>query len=107
MGWLAPLSGRRADRLCRSAPNRADSVSAPVPARSARVPHLVTLRRAPRTAGVAWPRPEDWETVDAQGRGRADGVDPADQWVLDPRTGEYEPRRPSAAPRGGVPAPRA
>jgi hypothetical protein len=30
--------------------------------------------------------------VDAQGRGRADGIDPADQWVFDPKTGSYELR---------------
>ncbi|MEV7071099.1 LCP family protein [Streptomyces sp. NPDC093990] len=50
--------------------------------------------------------------MDAQGRGRADDVDPADQWVLNPNTGEYELRlAPSAAqspvpgPRGSAPAP--
>ncbi|MFI0739770.1 LCP family protein [Streptomyces sp. NPDC021100] len=30
--------------------------------------------------------------MDAQGRGRADGIDPADQWVFDPKTGSYELR---------------
>ena len=30
--------------------------------------------------------------MDAQGRGRADDIDPADQWVLNPSTGEYELR---------------
>ncbi|MFI6688774.1 LCP family protein [Streptomyces sp. NPDC050485] len=30
--------------------------------------------------------------MDAQSRGRADGVDPADQWVLNPETGNYELR---------------
>ncbi|MEV6121979.1 LCP family protein [Streptomyces sp. NPDC052077] len=35
--------------------------------------------------------------MDAQGRGRADDVDPADQWVLNPRTGEYELRLPGSA----------
>lgn len=64
--------------------------------------------------------------MDAQSRGRADEIDPADQWVLNPRTGNYElrlgdstahqrrptvaaPRRaPSAptAPSPGVPKPR-
>ncbi|MBT2482601.1 LCP family protein [Streptomyces sp. ISL-94] len=67
--------------------------------------------------------------MDAQSRGRADEIDPADQWVLNPRTGNYElrlgnpaaqtrrtsvapPRRssPSApaptAPSPGVPGPR-
>jgi LCP family protein required for cell wall assembly len=44
--------------------------------------------------------------VDAQGRGRADDVDPADQWVLNPRTGEYELRLSSSAPRPAVPGPR-
>jgi LCP family protein required for cell wall assembly len=28
--------------------------------------------------------------VDAQSRGRADDIDPADQWVLNPQTGNYE-----------------
>ncbi|MEU0833280.1 LCP family protein [Streptomyces sp. NPDC005969] len=30
--------------------------------------------------------------MDAQSRGRADEIDPADQWVLNPQTGEYELR---------------
>ncbi|MFD5536877.1 LCP family protein [Streptomyces sp. NPDC127079] len=49
--------------------------------------------------------------MDAQGRGRADNIDPADQWVLNPDTGEYElrltPSAPqSAAPQAAVPGPR-
>lgn len=47
--------------------------------------------------------------MDAQSRGRADEIDPADQWVLNPRTGNYELRLgDSAAPQqgGGVAAPR-
>ncbi|MGW0846378.1 LCP family protein [Streptomyces sp. NPDC002787] len=45
--------------------------------------------------------------MDAQGRGRADDIDPADQWVLNPSTGEYELRlTPSAPQSGGVPRPR-
>ncbi|MFC1260502.1 LCP family protein [Streptomyces sp. CC302I] len=44
--------------------------------------------------------------MDAQGRGRADDVDPADQWVLNPRTGEYELRLPPSAPQSPVPGPR-
>ncbi|GAA2309821.1 LCP family protein [Streptomyces hawaiiensis] len=44
--------------------------------------------------------------MDAQGRGRADDVDPADQWVLNPNTGEYELRLGPSAPQSGVPAPR-
>ncbi|MFF5160612.1 LCP family protein [Streptomyces sp. NPDC000348] len=54
--------------------------------------------------------------MDAQSRGRADGTDPADQWVLNPETGEYELRpedsaerprapRPRSAPRAGSAAP--
>ncbi|MCB5166321.1 LCP family protein [Streptomyces bambusae] len=35
--------------------------------------------------------------MDAQGRGRADEIDPADQWVLNPRTGNYELRLDSSA----------
>ncbi|MFC4608813.1 LCP family protein [Streptomyces maoxianensis] len=52
--------------------------------------------------------------MDAQSRGRADEIDPADQWVLNPQTGNYELRldqsaqrsssSTSAAPR--TPAPR-
>ncbi|WP_320781664.1 LCP family protein [Streptomyces sp. CRN 30] len=42
--------------------------------------------------------------MDAQGRGRADDIDPVDQWVLNPQTGEYELRQtPPASP---VPGPR-
>ncbi|WP_345596919.1 LCP family protein [Streptomyces marokkonensis] len=44
--------------------------------------------------------------MDAQGRGRADNVDPADQWVLNPRTGEYELRLSPSAPQSPVPGPR-
>jgi LCP family protein required for cell wall assembly len=44
--------------------------------------------------------------VDAQGRGRADNIDPADQWVLNPNTGEYELRLTPSAPQSGVPRPR-
>jgi LCP family protein required for cell wall assembly len=44
--------------------------------------------------------------VDAQGRGRADDVDPADQWVLNPNTGEYELRLAPSAPQSPVPGPR-
>ncbi|MET8571987.1 LCP family protein [Streptomyces sp. NPDC004783] len=44
--------------------------------------------------------------MDAQGRGRADDIDPADQWVLNPRTGEYELRMPSSAPGPSVPGSR-
>ncbi|MFJ4838182.1 LCP family protein [Streptomyces sp. NPDC088746] len=42
--------------------------------------------------------------MDAQGRGRDEGIDPADQWVLNPDTGDYElrltpsPGRPPASP---------
>jgi len=44
--------------------------------------------------------------VDAQGRGRADNIDPADQWVLNPNTGEYELRLTPSAPQSSVPRPR-
>jgi LCP family protein required for cell wall assembly len=44
--------------------------------------------------------------VDAQGRGRADDIDPADQWVLNPDTGEYELRLAPSAPQSPVPGPR-
>ncbi|WP_200307931.1 LCP family protein [Streptomyces adelaidensis] len=44
--------------------------------------------------------------MDAQGRGRADDIDPADQWVLNPSTGEYELRLTPSAPQSGVPRPR-
>ncbi|MGW0471345.1 LCP family protein [Streptomyces coeruleorubidus] len=44
--------------------------------------------------------------MDAQGRGRADDIDPADQWVLNPNTGEYELRLPPSSPQSGVPSPR-
>ncbi|MFI9614791.1 LCP family protein [Streptomyces sp. NPDC052023] len=44
--------------------------------------------------------------MDAQGRGRAENVDPADQWVLNPNTGEYELRLSPSAPQSTVPGPR-
>ncbi|MFE6285995.1 LCP family protein [Streptomyces sp. NPDC057877] len=44
--------------------------------------------------------------MDAQGRGRADNIDPADQWVLNPDTGEYELRLSPSAPQSPVPRPR-
>ncbi|MFF3613392.1 LCP family protein [Streptomyces sp. NPDC002580] len=44
--------------------------------------------------------------MDAQGRGRADDIDPADQWVLNPNTGEYELRLPPSGAQSGVPRPR-
>ncbi|MDI3409081.1 LCP family glycopolymer transferase [Streptomyces cavernicola] len=45
--------------------------------------------------------------MDAQGRGRADNIDPADQWVLNPQTGDYELRlSPSAGQSSGIPSPR-
>ncbi|MFG2588390.1 LCP family protein [Streptomyces sp. NPDC048438] len=53
--------------------------------------------------------------MDAQGRGRDEGIDPADQWVLNPDTGDYElrltpsPGRSSASAgtsEAGTPGPR-
>ncbi|MFJ5265853.1 LCP family protein [Streptomyces sp. NPDC088387] len=44
--------------------------------------------------------------MDAQGRGRAENIDPADQWVLNPDTGEYELRLSPSAPQSPVPGPR-
>ncbi|WP_109005431.1 LCP family protein [Streptomyces rishiriensis] len=44
--------------------------------------------------------------MDAQGRGRAENIDPADQWVLNPNTGEYELRLSTSAPQSPVPGPR-
>ncbi|MFA7761102.1 LCP family protein [Streptomyces sp. NPDC048723] len=46
--------------------------------------------------------------MDAQSRGRADEIDPADQWVLNPRTGNYELRLADSAAqaRPTVSAPR-
>ncbi|MEI5099558.1 LCP family protein [Streptomyces sp. PmtG] len=47
--------------------------------------------------------------MDAQGRGRADDIDPADQWVLNPQTGDYELRLSPSAEQSaptGVPGPR-
>ncbi|MGW7499318.1 LCP family protein, partial [Streptomyces luteogriseus] len=45
--------------------------------------------------------------MDAQGRGRAGDIDPADQWVLNPDTGEYELRLAPSAAQSSVPGPRA
>jgi LCP family protein required for cell wall assembly len=44
--------------------------------------------------------------VDAQGRGRAEDIDPADQWVLNPDTGEYELRLTPSAAQPTAPGPR-
>ncbi|MFI9172252.1 LCP family protein [Streptomyces lincolnensis] len=44
--------------------------------------------------------------MDAPGRGRAEDIDPADQWVLNPNTGEYELRLTPSAPQSAVPGPR-
>ncbi|WP_128375824.1 LCP family protein [Streptomyces cavernae] len=44
--------------------------------------------------------------MDALGRGRADDIDPADQWVLNPNTGDYELRLQPSAPQSTVPRPR-
>ncbi|MFE1956002.1 LCP family protein [Streptomyces sp. NPDC059524] len=44
--------------------------------------------------------------MDAQGRGRAENIDPADQWVLNPQTGDYELRLTPSAEQSGVPGPR-
>ncbi|MGW6294660.1 LCP family protein, partial [Streptomyces sp. NPDC055058] len=44
--------------------------------------------------------------MDAQSRGRAENIDPADQWVLNPDTGEYELRLGPSAPQSPVPEPR-
>ncbi|MER7170757.1 LCP family protein [Streptomyces mesophilus] len=44
--------------------------------------------------------------MDAQGRGRAENIDPADQWVLNPQTGDYELRLHPSAPESGIPSPR-
>ncbi|KND40393.1 LCP family protein [Streptomyces acidiscabies] len=43
--------------------------------------------------------------MDAQGRGRADNIDPADQWVLNPNTGEYELRLAPSAAQSTTPVP--
>ncbi|MFI1972892.1 LytR family transcriptional regulator [Streptomyces cinnamoneus] len=40
--------------------------------------------------------------MDAQGRGRAGGIDPADQWVFDPKTGSYELRLDHAGEPGAT-----
>ncbi|MFE9257091.1 LCP family protein [Streptomyces sp. NPDC006879] len=44
--------------------------------------------------------------MDAHGRGRADEIDPADQWVFNPQTGNYELRLDSSAPQPSVSRPR-
>ncbi|MDT0487699.1 LCP family protein [Streptomyces doebereineriae] len=44
--------------------------------------------------------------MDAQGRGQAGDIDPADQWVLNPHTGEYELRLTPSAAQSGIPGPR-
>ncbi|QNE75743.1 LytR family transcriptional regulator [Streptomyces finlayi] len=42
--------------------------------------------------------------MDAQGRGRGEAVDPADQWVLNPDTGDYELRLAPSAERPPAPS---
>ncbi|WP_329039886.1 LCP family protein [Streptomyces sp. NBC_00178] len=42
--------------------------------------------------------------MDAQGRGRDEGIDPADQWVLNPDTGDYELRLTPSSGRSAAPA---
>ncbi|MBD0840922.1 LCP family protein [Streptomyces sp. TRM68416] len=44
--------------------------------------------------------------MDSQSRGRAEHIDPADQWVLNPNTGEYELRLTPSAAQSAVPSPR-
>ncbi|GGV81001.1 LytR family transcriptional regulator [Streptomyces griseoloalbus] len=44
--------------------------------------------------------------MDARSRGQADGTDPADQWVLNPETGEYELRPSSSPEQPRTPRPR-
>lgn len=41
--------------------------------------------------------------MDAQSRGRADEIDPADQWVLNPQTGNYELRLDQSAQQSSPP----
>ncbi len=53
-----------------------------------------------------WHPTEAGAGVDAQRRGQADGTDPADQWVLNPETGDYELRLNDSAERPGAPRPR-
>ncbi|MBD0708659.1 MULTISPECIES: LCP family protein [unclassified Streptomyces] len=43
--------------------------------------------------------------MDAHSRGRADDIDPADQWVLNPRTGNYELRLDHSAEQSQAPSP--
>ncbi|MFD4032237.1 LCP family protein [Streptomyces sp. NPDC058637] len=42
--------------------------------------------------------------MDAQGRGRDEGIDPADQWVLNPDTGDYELRLTPSTGRSVAPS---
>ncbi|MEU0146044.1 LCP family protein [Streptomyces sp. NPDC006288] len=42
--------------------------------------------------------------MDAQGRGRDEGIDPADQWVLNPDTGDYELRLTPSSGRSAAPS---
>ncbi|MGW8994926.1 LCP family protein [Streptomyces zhihengii] len=40
--------------------------------------------------------------MDAQSRGRAEDIDPADQWVMNPQTGNYELRLDQSAPQSSA-----
>ncbi|MEV7785041.1 LCP family protein [Streptomyces sp. NPDC088106] len=44
--------------------------------------------------------------MDAPSRGQADGTDPADQWVLNPKTGDYELRLNGSPEHPAAPGPR-
>ncbi|MFH9571700.1 LCP family protein [Streptomyces sp. NPDC017230] len=44
--------------------------------------------------------------MDGQSRGQADGTDPADQWLLNPETGDYELRLDSSPEQPETPRPR-
>ncbi|MFF2654741.1 LCP family protein [Streptomyces sp. NPDC058045] len=44
--------------------------------------------------------------MDAHGRGREDDIDPADQWVFNPDTGDYELRLNISAGQSNIPGPR-
>ncbi|MCP9944016.1 hypothetical protein LUX12_03195 [Streptomyces somaliensis] len=43
--------------------------------------------------------------MDAHSRGGAEGIDPADQWVLNPQTGNYELRLDDSTGKSPAPAP--
>lgn len=92
---IGGMPGCKERGMCHARPrwvNRADSVT-----RSGTGGDQTAHGRSEESSAVPGETPrvaptEDPATVDAHRRGRVEETDPADQWVLDPRTGTHELR---------------